>query len=46
VSNGLIAAHVGRICNPSVNSLVPDLITIVPEPGQIDGNQQVLAKWA
>src|SRR5882762_5263794 len=29
-----------------VNSLVPDLITIVPEPRQIDGNQQVLAKWA
>jgi hypothetical protein len=25
---------------------VPDLITIVPEPRQIDGNQQVLAKWA
>jgi hypothetical protein len=31
--------------NISVNSLVPDLITIVPEPRQIDGNQQVLAKW-
>ena len=28
-----------------VNSLIPDLITIVPEPRQIDGNQQVLAKW-
>src|SRR6266436_3602035 len=35
-----------QACNPSVNSLVPDLITIVPEPRQIDGNQQVLAKWA
>ena len=29
----------------SVNSLVPDLITIVPEPRQIGGNQQVLIKW-
>ena len=28
-----------------VNSLVPDLITIVPEPRQIEGNQQILAKW-
>jgi len=35
-----------RTSNISVNSLVPDLITIVPEPRQIDGNQQVLAKWA
>ena len=34
-----------RTSNISVNSLVPDLITIVPEPRQIDGNQQVLAKW-
>jgi hypothetical protein len=29
----------------TVNSLVPDLITIAPEPRQIDGNQQVLIKW-
>src|SRR6266436_2369891 len=29
----------------TVNSLVPDLITIVPEPRQIDGNQQVLATF-
>ena len=35
-----------RTYSLSVNSLVPDLITIVPEPRQIDGNQQVLAKWA
>jgi len=35
-----------RTSNISVNSLVLDLITIVPEPRQIDGNQQVLAKWA
>src|SRR6266403_2683293 len=34
-----------RTSNISVNSLVPDLITIVPEPRQIDGNQQVLSKW-
>src|SRR6266478_2215909 len=35
-----------RTYSLSVNSLVPDLITIVPEPRQIEGNQQVLAKWA
>jgi len=35
-----------RTPNPSVNSLVPDLITIVPEPRQIEGNQQVLIKWS
>jgi hypothetical protein len=29
----------------SVNSLVPDLITIVPEPRQIEGNQHFLIKW-
>jgi hypothetical protein len=34
-----------RTSNISVNSLVPDLITIVPEPRQIEGNQQILAKW-
>jgi hypothetical protein len=35
-----------RTSNISVKSLVLDLITIVPEPRQIDGNQQVLiAKW-
>ena len=33
-----------RTSNISVDNLVPDLITIVPEPRQIDGNQQVLAK--
>ncbi len=34
-----------RTYSLSVNSLVPDLITIVPEPRQIEGNQQVLIKW-
>src|SRR6266403_3550604 len=34
-----------RMPKHSVASLVPDLITMVPEPRQIDGNQQVLAKW-
>jgi hypothetical protein len=34
-----------RTSNISVNSLVPDLITIVPEPRQIEGNQQDLVKW-
>ena len=34
-----------RTSNISVNSLVPDLITIVPEPSETEGNQQDLAKW-
>jgi hypothetical protein len=33
-----------RTSNISVNSLVLDLITIVPEPRQIEGNQQIPAK--
>jgi integrase len=35
----------GHIGQSAQNSLVPDLITIVPEPRQIEGNQQDLAKW-
>jgi hypothetical protein len=34
-----------RTYSLSVNSLVPDLITIVPEPRQIEGIEQVLIKW-
>jgi hypothetical protein len=45
VSNSPAVSHVRAPGEHSVNSLVPDLITIVPEPRQIEGNQHFLIKW-
>src|SRR5882762_5369530 len=44
----LSASILGSLMHPAETGLLipSDLITIVPEPRQIDGNQQVLAKWA